>query len=197
MPLPVPSAVRSPSLVLRACTIVGLAIGASCAPRTKPPDPVPVNAPARKLPDMNREAVSEFARRGIDAREAEEGLVIYLPTVYLFAFDSFNVGAEARKQIKQIAELLNDRFLVGRRIIVEGHTDAIGSQTYNLALSEKRADSVIAELVAAGVDKGRLTKRAFGKQRPLEPNKRSDGTDNPEGRAKNRRVALIVQNPKR
>jgi outer membrane protein OmpA-like peptidoglycan-associated protein len=57
--------------------------------------------------------------------------------------------------------------------------------------------AVIDELVAAGVDKGRLTKRAFGKERPLEPNRRPEGTGNSEGRAKNRRVALIVENPTR
>ena len=62
---------------------------------------------------------------------------------------------------------------------------------------EKRADAVIGELVASGVDKSRLSRRAFGKQRPLEPNRRADGTDNPEGRARNRRVALIVENPRK
>ena len=96
----------------------------------------------------------------------------------------------------QIAELLNASFLNGRRIIVEGHADGIGAEAYNKTLSDKRAEAVVSELVAAGVERGRLTKRAFGKERPLEPNKRPDGSDNPEGRARNRRVALIVENPK-
>jgi outer membrane protein OmpA-like peptidoglycan-associated protein len=171
-----------------------------CASKTKPTEPVPGNvpaAPARDVPAANRELVSEFTRRGIDAHEAEEGVVIYLPTVYLFAFNSAAVEAEARKQLQQIADLLNDQFLTGRRIIVEGHADAIGSDAYNRALSEKRAEAVIAELVASGVAQARLTKQAFGRERPLEPNKRPDGSDNPEGRARNRRVALIVENPKK
>jgi outer membrane protein OmpA-like peptidoglycan-associated protein len=170
----------------------------SCAPKPRP-EPVPVNVPAppqREAPSPNREAIGEFSRRGFDAREGEEGLVIYLPTVYLFAFDSAAVEPDARQQLRQIADLLNDQFLTGRRVIVEGHADAIGSEAYNRTLSEKRAEAVIGELAAAGVDKARLTKRAFGKQRPLEPNKRPDGSDNPEGRARNRRVALIVENPK-
>jgi outer membrane protein OmpA-like peptidoglycan-associated protein len=182
--------------VALACTLL-LSTG-SCAPKSRPAEPVPVNVPEppeRDVTGPNRALVSEFARRGIDAHEAAEGVVIYLPTVYLFAFNSADVEADARVQLRQIADLLNDQLLTGRRIIVEGHADAIGTQAYNLALSEKRADAVIAELVRAGVDSTRLAKQAFGKERPLEPNRRADGSDNPEGRARNRRVALIVENP--
>jgi outer membrane protein OmpA-like peptidoglycan-associated protein len=178
--------------------VLGLALATGCAAK-RPAEPVPVNPPQpppRELPTPNREVVGEFTKRGIDAREAEEGVVIYLPTVYLFAFNSAAVEPEAGKQLRQIAELLNAPFLTGRRIIVEGHADGIGAEAYNRTLSEKRAEAVIAELVTAGIDRGRLAKRAFGKERPLEPNKRPDGSDNPEGRARNRRVALIVENPK-
>lgn len=188
-------------LTMRRLTGVTCAVAlltTACAPKRKGVEPVPVNVPQPPEPDasaQNRNAVDEFARRGIDAREAEEGVVIYLPAVYLFAFNSASVEAEAKRQLLQIAGVLNDQALQGRRIIVEGHADAIGSQSYNLALSDKRADAVIAELARAGVEQARLAKRAFGKDRPLEPNKRADGTDNPEGRARNRRVALIVENP--
>jgi outer membrane protein OmpA-like peptidoglycan-associated protein len=175
-----------------------MALAGACATK-QPVEPVPVNVPQppeRELPGPNREVVGEFTRRGIDAREAEEGVVIYLPTVYLFAFNSAAVEPDASKQLRQIAELLNASFLNGRRIIVEGHADGIGAEAYNKTLSDKRAEAVVSELVAAGVERGRLTRRAFGKERPLEPNKRPDGSDNPEGRARNRRVALIVENPK-
>lgn len=177
---------------------VVIVVAAGCADK-RPVEPVPVNPPQpppRELPTPNREVVSEFTRRGIDAREAEEGVVIYLPTVYLFAFNSAAVEPDASQQLRQIADLLNAPFLTGRRIIVEGHADAIGAEAYNKTLSDKRAEAVIGELVTAGVTRERLTKRAFGKDRPLEPNKRPDGSDNPEGRARNRRVALIVENPK-
>jgi outer membrane protein OmpA-like peptidoglycan-associated protein len=184
--------------VALACGLATLLCG-GCAAKAKPTEPVAVNVPeppARETPGPNREAIGAFTRRGIDAREGEEGVVIYLPTVYLFEFNSATVETEARKQLRQIAEVLNDQFLTGRRVIVEGHADAIGTDTYNRALSDKRAESVIEALVASGVDKSRLVKRAFGKERPLEPNKRPDGSDNPEGRARNRRVALIVENPR-
>jgi outer membrane protein OmpA-like peptidoglycan-associated protein len=175
--------------------LTSVLVGCAQKPR---PEPVPVNvppAPARTTPAPNSEVVTEFKRRGFEAREAEEGVVIYLPTVYLFEFNKAAVEPDARKHLRQIAEVLNDQILTGRHVIVEGHADAIGTGTYNMTLSERRAEAVIAELVAAGVDKGRLAKRAFGKERPLEPNKRPDGSDNPEGRARNRRVALIVENP--
>jgi outer membrane protein OmpA-like peptidoglycan-associated protein len=169
----------------------------SCAQKPLP-EPVPVDVPTppeRAVPGSNRTLVTEFTRRGIEAREEHEGVVIYLPTVYLFEFDKSTVEPDARRQLREIADVLNEPSLGGRRIIVEGHADAIGSDSYNLALSDRRANAVITQLIASGVDRARLTKRAFGKDRPLEPNKRPDGSDNPEGRARNRRVALIVENP--
>lgn len=187
----------SPSVWRTAPALVLALALAACAPKTRP-EPVPVNVPSppeRTAPGPNGEVIGEFARRGIDAREGDEGVVIYLPTVYLFAFNKALVEPDAKKQLRQIAGILNDQFLLGRRIIVEGHADAIGTDSYNMSLSDRRAEAVIAELVTAGVDKGRLSKRAFGKERPLEPNRRPDGSDNPEGRARNRRVALIVENP--
>jgi OmpA-OmpF porin, OOP family len=192
------SLVRGARPLARLWVVVAVVLAASCSPK-RPVEPVPVNPPQpppRELPSPNREVVGEFARRGIDAREAEEGVVIYLPTVYLFAFNSAAVEPDAGKQLRQIAELLNSSFLTGRRIIIEGHADGIGAEAYNRTLSDKRAEAVMGELVAAGVQRDRLAKRAFGKERPLEPNKRPDGSDNPEGRARNRRVALIVENPK-
>jgi outer membrane protein OmpA-like peptidoglycan-associated protein len=53
----------------------------------------------------------------------------------------------------------------------------------------------MAVLEAGGVAAARLSSRAYGKDRPLEPN-RVDGRDNPDGRARNRRVALVIENPR-
>jgi outer membrane protein OmpA-like peptidoglycan-associated protein len=189
--------VAASRLLLATCALLA-GLAPACGPKAKPARPVAVSVPpppSRPMPARNREVVDEFKRRGFDAREVGEGVIVYLPTVYLFEFDSASVDQDARKQLREIATILNDDILAGRRVIVEGHADAIGSQQYNQALSQRRADAVTAELVAGGVVSDRITKRAFGKERPLEPNKMSDGKDNPEGRAKNRRVALIVENP--
>jgi outer membrane protein OmpA-like peptidoglycan-associated protein len=186
--------------------LVGLALAwaAACAPKAPPaaaPTPVAVPAPpARGVsapetpPISNPDLVKAFTSRGLDAREEDAGVVIYLPTVYLFAFDKTDVDAKARTQLREIASLLAEPMLAGRRITVEGHADGKGSREYNQQLSEERARAVMAVLEQGGVAKARLRSRAYGKDRPLEPN-RVDGKDNPDGRARNRRVALVIENP--
>jgi outer membrane protein OmpA-like peptidoglycan-associated protein len=189
-------------------TIVGLALtcawAVACASKAPPaaaPTPVAVPAPpARGVsapetpPISNPDLVKAFTSRGLDAREESAGVVIYLPAVYLFAFDKTDVDAKARTQLQEIATLLAEPMLAGRRITVEGHADGVGSREYNLQLSEERAHAVMAVLEEGGVAKARLRSRAYGKDRPLEPN-RVDGKDNPDGRARNRRVALVIENP--
>jgi outer membrane protein OmpA-like peptidoglycan-associated protein len=176
---------------------------AACAPKTSPPPaPIPVNVPAppgravsgpQATPLSNPDLVKVFASRGLEAREEGAGVVLYLPTVYLFAFGRSEVDAPAHTQLKEIAALLAEPMLAGRKVTVEGHADGVGSRQYNLALSEARARAVIAVLEAGGVGRDRLQSRAYGKDRPLEPNRTADGDDNPDGRARNRRVALVIE----
>ena len=71
--------------------------------------------------------------------------------------------------------------------------DGVGSRRYNQSLSEARARAVIDVLHAGGVARDRLHSRAYGKDRPLEPNRTAAGDDNPDGRARNRRVALVIE----
>ena len=178
---------------------------AACAPKTPAPTaPVPVavpKPPTRGIsspgapPISNPDLVKVFASRGLDAREEGAGVVLYLPTVYLFAFGKSEVDSPARAQLKEIATLLAEPMLAGRRVTVEGHADGVGSRRYNVALSEARAQAVMTVLEAGGVARDRLRSRAYGKDRPLEPNTRGDGTDNPDGRAWNRRVALVIETP--
>ena len=191
------SAVRVSILVTLAS--MGLAACASKAPAPVPPAPVGVPPPPARAvsgpeqPLSNPDLVKVFTSRGLDAHEEGDGVVIYLPTVYLFAFGKSNVDAPARTQLKEIAGLLAEPMLAGRRITVEGHADGVGSRRYNQSLSEARARAVIAVLEAGGVARDRLRSRAYGKDRPLEPNRLADGQDNPDGRARNRRVALVIE----
>jgi outer membrane protein OmpA-like peptidoglycan-associated protein len=183
--------------------VVLLAIGTltGCASHVKPDPPRPDVAmpapPARTVPEANRSLLEEFKKAGVDAREGHDGVVVYLPAIFQFAFDESAVTAEARRQLRVIARLLLDQQLAARHIVVEGHTDAIGTAAYNQALSTRRADAVISELRSAGVPSTRITRRAFGATQPVEPNRKPDGSDNPEGRAKNRRVRLLIVNPDR
>jgi len=79
-------------------------------------------------------------------------------------------------------------------IIVEisSHTDDKGSDEYNLKLSQKRAESVVNYLISKGIDRSRLKAQGYGESSPIAPNKNKNGSDNPEGRAKNRRTEFKI-----
>ena len=79
-------------------------------------------------------------------------------------------------------------------IIIElsSHTDSEGTDEYNEDLSQRRAESVVNYLIQKGVPKKRLTPKGYGESKPRVPNKNADGSDNPEGRAKNRRTEFKV-----
>ncbi|MGZ7033046.1 MAG: OmpA family protein [Thermoanaerobaculia bacterium] len=104
--------------------------------------------------------------------------------VYGIHFDTgkTTILPDSESVLKQIAQLLSDDPTLKLR--VEGHTDTQGVAAANQALSEKRAQAVVAWLTANGVAASRLTAKGFGATRPVADNK----TD--EGRAKNRRVEL-------
>ena len=77
-------------------------------------------------------------------------------------------------------------------IVVQGHTDAIGSDTANDALSLRRANSVRSWLIAAGVAPQAIQAQGMGRRQPVAPNRRPDGGDDPAGRAANRRVEIVA-----
>jgi outer membrane protein OmpA-like peptidoglycan-associated protein len=194
------------SSAVRVGTVLLLASAwlAACTPKTAtlaappavgvPPPPVRSVSGPESPPLSNPDLVKVFTSRGLDAREEGGGVVIYLPTVYLFAFGKSDVDDAARMQLAEIATLLAEPMLAGRRITVEGHADGVGSRRFNQTLSEARARAVMAVLEAGGVATDRLHSRAYGKDRPLEPNRLANGQDNPDGRARNRRVALVIEN---
>jgi outer membrane protein OmpA-like peptidoglycan-associated protein len=82
----------------------------------------------------------------------------------------------------------------GAAVLVEGHTDAKGNEAYNQSLSERRAASVRDWLVKnAALSKSRFSTRGYGKTRPVADNTKSDGSDDPKGRERNRRVEIVVK----
>lgn len=83
----------------------------------------------------------------------------------------------------------------GGCILIRGHTDARGSDQQNLRASERRAELVRDYLVERRIDPARIRLIALGERRPLAPNALPDGSDYPEGRAKNRRVDVRVELP--
>ncbi|MGE0826639.1 MAG: OmpA family protein [Candidatus Binatia bacterium] len=140
----------------------------------------------------NRELLEELKRQNLEARETERGVVVNLPDV-LFEFGKATLTSTAHAKVHSIADVLNKKAR-GRRIAVEGHTDAIGSEAFNQTLSERRAEAVALGLEDNGVSRQRLAVKGFGERYPVAPNTLPSGADNPQGRAKNRRVEVIIEN---
>ncbi|WP_164974215.1 OmpA family protein [Filimonas effusa] len=93
-----------------------------------------------------------------------------------------------------VLDQLADTLMKYPDLVVEigGHTDNTGSYEFNLLLSQRRADNVVAYLVSKGIDKKRVSAKGYGADKPIAPNTHADGRDNPEGREKNRRTELKI-----
>ena len=120
--------------------------------------------------------------------------VVELAADVLFAFDSAELAPTADEQLRKTVAVIQ-RGGSGP-IEVIGHTDARGEDAYNLDLSLRRARAVSAWLTAeGGVTAGRLRSVGKGEAEPVAPNETVSGADDPEGRAQNRRVQVIVPKP--
>jgi OOP family OmpA-OmpF porin len=75
---------------------------------------------------------------------------------------------------------------------ISAHTDSIGDPEYNLQLSQQRADNVVRYLISKGISAEKLAAKGYGEERPIAPNTLPDGSDNPEGREKNRRTEFRI-----
>lgn len=102
-----------------------------------------------------------------------------------FDFDKYNLRPEAKPILDEAAKILNENPELS--VEVQGYTDSIGTDAYNLALSDRRANTVKDYLVSQGVAASRLTVEGFGEADPVATN------DTEEGRAQNRRVELVPQ----
>ncbi len=110
-----------------------------------------------------------------------------------FDFDKSKLRPDAVAILNEAIEVL--RKYPELKVEVAGHTDSVGTDAYNQKLSERRARAVYDYLTHNGVDAGRLMgPHGYGESRPIAPNTNPDGSDNPEGRAQNRRTELNVQN---
>jgi OOP family OmpA-OmpF porin len=110
-----------------------------------------------------------------------------------FDFDKSTLRPDAVAILNEAIEIL--KRYPDLKVEVAGHTDSIGTDAYNQGLSERRARAVYDYLTGNGIDASRLVgPNGYGESRPIAPNTNPDGSDNPEGRAQNRRTELNVQN---
>ncbi len=120
------------------------------------------------------------------AESTGESEIVHLNADILFDFGSADVRPEAAAKLTDLLTPIPESGTVQ----VNGHTDAIGSEQDNLTLSQQRADAVARVIAQIRPDLS-LSVQGFGETSPIAENTHTDGTDNPLGRAHNRRVDII------
>jgi len=127
----------------------------------------------------------------LQVKETDTEIRIELAADVLFDFDKAEIRPSAQDALGRAASIIRDRG--GRTVRVEGHTDAKGSDAYNRQLSVRRTEAVKSWLIEQeSLHDRTVSIQGFGATKPVAPNTRRDGTDDPDGRQKNRRVEIIV-----
>ena len=101
----------------------------------------------------------------------------------LFDFDSAELRPESITELERLVKFMDD--VPFATALIEGHTDSVGTEEYNLKLSDRRAKSVFDYLTSRGVDPARMSSIGYGESKPIADNETA------EGRQLNRRVILI------
>jgi outer membrane protein OmpA-like peptidoglycan-associated protein len=127
----------------------------------------------------------------IKVKETKSEIRIELAADVLFDFDKADILTKAQEALKQVAEVIREK---AKGVVqIEGHTDSKGSDTYNQKLSERRANAVKDWLLnKEGLRNLRFATQGFGAKKPVAPNTKPDGSDDPESRQKNRRVEIVI-----
>jgi len=132
----------------------------------------------------------DAAIQDLKAQVAQDSIRVDLSGDVLFDFDKSDIRPEAEVELKKLLLIVQKKAV---RVSITGHTDSKGDDEYNQILSEKRAHSIEVWL------RGHLTQKeisfealGLGETKPVSPNTLPDGSDNPAGRAKNRRVEIII-----
>ena len=135
-----------------------------------------------------RSSEADMQRRmdELQAKQTERGMVVTLGDV-LFDTGSAQLRGRAGQNLDKLAGFMNQ--YPDHRLLIEGHTDNVGSAAYNKRLSEQRAESVREYLTQRGVASNRINVVGIGLQRPIASN------DTEAGRQQNRRVEIVIEDP--
>ncbi len=189
-----------PPALVKAIAITALLAAAACTPPSYPGYPIP-----RPLPLFGQQPADALNRLAADIAQTAPDTELLaaapgssncgpvntpvvrglFPERVLFATASDQPAADAAGTLKLLADLVS-RDAPGSELTVLGHTDAVGSDAYNMDLSRRRALTVLRALAADGLAADHLSAVAIGKRQPIDSN------DTPEGRARNRRVEFLI-----
>lgn len=107
-----------------------------------------------------------------------------------FDYESYDLTKDSRSELSKLFNLLSNNPSV--KVEIQGHTDSKGKKSFNKKLSQNRAESVRNYLVKKGINPNRVKAVGYGENQPIAKNTNSDGSDNKEGRALNRRIELKI-----
>jgi outer membrane protein OmpA-like peptidoglycan-associated protein len=130
-----------------------------------------------------RTAMLESQLRELNAKQTERGLVITIGDV-LFDTGRSELRSGGVQSMQRLSGFLKQ--YPQRKVMIEGYTDSVGSDSLNMALSARRAEAVLGALQGMGVDRGQLAAQGYGKSNPVAPN------DSASGRQANRRVEIVL-----
>lgn len=123
---------------------------------------------------------------GAEVKRVDDGIIVTFDENSGVYFDTnkSNINAASQETLNKMVTVLNE--YPETNVIIVGHTDSSGSDSYNMTLSEKRAKSVTNYFIGQGLKTERFTTKWFGEEQPEHDN------STPEGRAKNRRVNIVI-----
>lgn len=130
------------------------------------------------------EDIIVFNEEGVKIRRDGKNLILSMPELILFDFDKYLIKDSIKPSLSTLARALEKNRDIYMKI--DGYTDFIGTESYNLDLSVKRARAIKNFLVQKGVVNNNISIEGYGEQNPLASNETS------HGRAKNRRVEFII-----
>lgn len=180
----------------RTALTVFVMAGSVAQAQTKPPAPSSFSFPTGTLSFGNSSLSFPSADLHFPSSllqtETATAIEIELPADVLFDFDKADIKSEAADTLREVAQLVRSK--ARGAVTINGYTDSKGTDTYNARLSERRAAAVRTWLASKeNLNSVKFSTAGLGAKNPVAPNVKPDGSDNPEGRQRNRRVTLIIQ----
>ena len=133
---------------------------------------------------QERELRERTAGTGVEVVRQGDEIILNMPSAITFAFDRYDIQPQFQDTLNEVARTLSA--YPSTYIDVYGHTDSVGTDAYNMTLSQNRAQSVASYLSARGVASARIATLGFGERQPIASN------DTVQGRAANRRVEIRI-----
>ena len=163
-----------------------------------------INATTTDVPEANSTTTDAATEANATSTNAESDAVLTQTEVnntlntgealainsVMFVYDQVKLIQESQPELNKIVSYMNQ--YKDAKLVINGHTDSRGEASYNYWLSSARANKIRNYLRKAGVSYSRMETHGYGESKPIADNQNSDGSDNPSGRQKNRRVEFIV-----